>query len=113
MASNPIDVIVVGGGLAGVTAARDLAQTGVRTLLVEARDRLGGRTAMQTLAGQQVDTGGAYFHWFQAAIWREVMRYELPVVESGWQPPDDGCSAPATASWSSRPRSSMPDFGES
>ncbi|EKT81739.1 amine oxidase [Rhodococcus opacus M213] len=83
MASDPIDVIVVGGGLAGVTAARDLAQTGLRTLLVEARDRLGGRTAMQTLAGQQVDTGGAYFHWFQAAIWREVTRYELPVVESG------------------------------
>jgi monoamine oxidase len=83
MASNQIDAIVVGGGLAGVTAARDLALTGARTVLVEARDRLGGRTAMQTLAGQRVDTGGAYFHWFQSAIWREVMRYELPVVESG------------------------------
>lgn len=81
MTADPIEAIVVGGGLAGATAARDLAHAGVRTLLVEARDRLGGRTASQTIAGREVDTGGAYFHWFQSAIWREVMRYELPVVE--------------------------------
>lgn len=83
MASKQFTAIVVGGGLAGVTAARDLALAGVDTTLVEARNRLGGRTSVQTLAGRQVDTGGAYFHWFQSAIWREVMRYELPVVESG------------------------------
>jgi monoamine oxidase len=82
MSSDSIDAIVVGGGLAGVTAARDLSHSGKRTVLVEARDRLGGRTAVQTIAGRQVDTGGTYFHWFQSAIWREVMRYELPVVES-------------------------------
>lgn len=77
-----LDAIVVGGGLAGVTAARDLEQAGLRTLLVEARDSLGGRTPSRTLAGHEIDTGGAYFHWFQSAIWREVMRYELPIVES-------------------------------
>jgi monoamine oxidase len=76
-----VDVIVVGGGLAGVTAARDLTHRGQRTVLLEARDRLGGRTASQRLAGRDVDTGGAYFHWFQSAIWTEVQRYELPVVE--------------------------------
>lgn len=81
--ADQLDAIVVGGGLAGVTAARDLARSGARTLLVEARDRLGGRTASHVLAGREIDTGGAYFHWFQSAIWREVMRYELPVVESG------------------------------
>ena len=81
MDAEPIDAIVVGGGLAGVTAARDLAHSGMRTLLVEARDRLGGRTAVQTVAGHEVDTAGTYFHWFQAALWREVMRYELPVIE--------------------------------
>ena len=80
--SESRDAIVVGGGLAGVTAARDLARSGMRTLLVEARDRLGGRTASQTIAGRKVDTGGTYFHWYESAIWREVMRYELPVVES-------------------------------
>jgi monoamine oxidase len=82
MAADRVDAIVVGGGLAGVTAARDLAHCGFDTVLVEARDRLGGRTEVQTIAGREVDTGGTYFHWFQAAIWREVMRYELQVVES-------------------------------
>jgi monoamine oxidase len=83
MPAESFDAIVVGGGLAGVTAARDLAQSGLRTLLVEARDRLGGRTASQRIAGRTLDTGGAYFHWFQSAIWREISRYELPVEESG------------------------------
>jgi len=76
-----LDAIVIGGGLAGTTAARDLAQRGFSTLLVEARDALGGRTATQRLAGREVDSGGSWFHWFQAAIWAEVQRYELPVVE--------------------------------
>ena len=40
--TGDIDVIVVGGGLAGVTAARDCAKNGRATLLLEARDRLGG-----------------------------------------------------------------------
>ncbi len=38
------DVIVVGGGFAGVTAARECALRGRSVLLLEARDRLGGRT---------------------------------------------------------------------
>ena len=38
------DVIVIGGGFAGVTAAREAALRGTRVLLLEARDRLGGRT---------------------------------------------------------------------
>jgi pseudooxynicotine dehydrogenase len=38
------DVIVLGGGFAGVTAARDSCKNGYKTLVLEARDRLGGRT---------------------------------------------------------------------
>ena len=37
-----LDVIVVGGGLAGLTAARELGHRGRRVLLLEARERLGG-----------------------------------------------------------------------
>ena len=82
MPTGKARAIVVGGGLAGITAARDLARSGMSTVLVEASDRLGGRTETQTIAGRVVDTGGAYFHWFESAIWSEVMRYELPVVEA-------------------------------
>ena len=38
------DVVVVGGGYAGTAAARDCMENGYRTLLLEARNRLGGRT---------------------------------------------------------------------
>ncbi len=41
--SNP-DVVIVGGGFAGVTAARELMMRGRSAALVEARDRLSGRT---------------------------------------------------------------------
>ena len=39
-----VDVVVIGGGFAGVTAARDLQKRGFKVLVLEARDRLGGRT---------------------------------------------------------------------
>ncbi|MFM8352990.1 MAG: FAD-dependent oxidoreductase, partial [Actinomycetales bacterium] len=38
------DVIVIGAGMAGLAAARDLQLAGLRALVLEARDRIGGRT---------------------------------------------------------------------
>jgi len=38
------DVIVIGAGFTGLTAARDLSTTGKSVLIIEARDRIGGRT---------------------------------------------------------------------
>ncbi|MHB8506754.1 MAG: FAD-dependent oxidoreductase, partial [Acidimicrobiales bacterium] len=38
------EVVVIGAGFAGLRAARDCAEAGVPTVLLEARDRLGGRT---------------------------------------------------------------------
>jgi squalene-associated FAD-dependent desaturase len=55
MSERPI--IVVGGGLAGVTAAMDLAGAGRQVLLLEARPRLGGRAASGRRDGRPVDTG--------------------------------------------------------
>jgi monoamine oxidase len=44
MAEQSVDVIVVGGGLSGMAAARELSRKGHEVVVLEARDRLGGRT---------------------------------------------------------------------
>jgi monoamine oxidase len=56
------DAIVVGGGFAGVTAARDLKLAGHDVLLLEARDRLGGRTWVRRFEGtsMELDFGGTW-----------------------------------------------------
>lgn len=53
------DAVVVGGGLAGLVAARNLRRAGRRVVLLEARDRLGGRVFARELAatGLRVDFG--------------------------------------------------------
>ena len=49
------DVIVVGSGMAGLTAARNLTDSGFKVLVLEARDRSGGRLhSVQTSAGKWV-----------------------------------------------------------
>jgi monoamine oxidase len=81
------DVIVIGGGFAGVTAARNSRESGARVLLLEARDRLGGRTFTSDLVGHQVELGGTWIHWTQPFVWAEKERYALGVVETPTKPP--------------------------
>jgi monoamine oxidase len=53
------DVIVLGAGLAGLAAARDLATAGADVLVLEARDRVGGRVEQtRTPDGRTVQLGG-------------------------------------------------------
>lgn len=47
-----VDVVVVGAGLAGLAAARRVAAAGCRVAVLEARDRVGGRTLSRPLAGE-------------------------------------------------------------
>jgi len=54
------DVIVVGGGLAGTRAATKLKAGGASVLLLEARDRLGGRTWTRNVGGAPVDFGAQF-----------------------------------------------------
>ena len=77
------DVIVVGGGFAGVTAARECALRGRRTLLLEARDRLGGRTWSTTWNGFSIEYGGGWVHWHQPHTFSELTRAGLDVAVSG------------------------------
>ena len=68
------DVVVIGGGFAGVTAAREAARHGRSVTLLEARDRLGGRTWSAPWNGWQIEYGGAWVHWHQPHTWSEITR---------------------------------------
>jgi monoamine oxidase len=84
------DVIVVGGGFAGVTAAREASVRGCSVLVLEARDRLGGRTWASDWAGVPIELGGQWVHWHQPHTWSELTRAGLSVEVD---------SEPVSAAW--------------
>ena len=65
-----LDVVIVGAGLAGLTAARDLRRAGCESfLLLEARDRVGGRTLNHELGGGHIsEAGGQWIGPGQTAV---------------------------------------------
>lgn len=62
------DVVVIGAGFAGLTAARELTKAGFDTVVLEGRDRVGGRSSTTTLAGVPVDLGGTFVGPTQDAV---------------------------------------------
>lgn len=83
------DLIIVGGGAAGLAAARRLSTRGLRVLLLEARDRLGGR--VHTLRFPDlplpVETGAEFVHGLPRPTWDIIRAAPLPAVEL----PDTHC----------------------
>jgi monoamine oxidase len=73
------DVLVVGAGLAGLTAARRLVEAGLDVRVLEARDRVGGRTQTRTIAGDTVDVGGQWIGPGQTRMYALVDELGLTV----------------------------------
>jgi monoamine oxidase len=67
-----VDVVIVGGGAAGIGAARQLAQYPIDTLLLEAGSRLGGRAWTQKIAGYDVDLGCGWLHSAEHNAWVRI-----------------------------------------
>jgi monoamine oxidase len=62
------DVVVVGAGFAGLSAARALLRLGHDVVVLEGRDRVGGRSSTATVAGIPVDLGGTFVGPTQEAV---------------------------------------------
>ncbi|XP_040912679.1 amine oxidase [flavin-containing] [Toxotes jaculatrix] len=76
--SNTYDVIVIGGGISGLSAAKLLKAHGLNPVVLEARDRVGGRTfTVRNKETKWVDLGGAYVGPTQNRILRLAREYNI------------------------------------
>lgn len=73
------DVIVIGAGFTGLTAARELRHVGRSVAILEARDRIGGRTWYDSRLGKDLELGGTWIHWTQPYVWAELRRYGIEI----------------------------------
>ncbi len=109
-------VAIVGGGIAGLTVARDLAAAGRDVVVLEASDRVGGTVASHVVAGLTLDSGAESFATRTDAVARLIADLGLaddivtPTAAGAWlQLPGRAVPLPATGMFGIPGRAWAPD----
>ena len=115
-----VDIVIVGGGAAGVGAARRLAGSGLSTLLLEATSRLGGRAWTQEVRGLDLDLGCGWLHSADRNAWAGIAKATgVPIEQSraawgvqyrnlGFTPGEQAAAWKAFEAWNQRLAQSPP-----
>src|SRR6266550_3029019 len=81
MRDNTYEVVVVGAGMAGLTAARSLAEAGLKVLVVEAQDRIGGRIWTRHVGDEAIELGAEFIHGRPPELWALIDEAGLETFE--------------------------------
>jgi len=112
--SSETEVAVIGAGAAGIAAARRLADAGVPCLLIEARNRLGGRAYTVNHGGQGIDLGCGWLHSAESnplvaiaeaqgrTVDRSLPSWARPALERNFPPADQRAFQQAMAAFFER-----------
>ncbi len=83
MTNGSQDVIVIGAGMAGLTAARALAEAGLKVVVIEAQDRIGGRIRTEHIGNEAIELGAEFVHGRPPELWALIDEAGIETYERG------------------------------
>ncbi|HWK97709.1 MAG TPA: NAD(P)/FAD-dependent oxidoreductase [Pseudolabrys sp.] len=87
MNKNSVEVAIIGGGAAGIAAARKLATQGIDCLIIEARERLGGRAfTIHHPSGNALDMGCGWLHSADCNPWVAIATAQGRIFDKALPP---------------------------
>src|SRR5947207_7623327 len=87
---HEVDVVIIGAGAAGVAAASRLASAAIRVLVLEARNRIGGRAWTKHTGGFPLDLGCGWLHSADENEWSAIAKklgFEIDLTPPPWTRP--------------------------
>lgn len=81
-----IDVVIIGAGFTGLSAAKYLSSKSIKCLVIEGRSRVGGRTLSQKINDEKwtIDLGGQWIGPDQKRILSFIKEFNLQLIEQTW-----------------------------
>ncbi|MGD0442707.1 MAG: NAD(P)/FAD-dependent oxidoreductase [Edaphobacter sp.] len=81
MMDSTHEIVVIGAGMAGLTAARALAEAGRKVLVIEAQHRIGGRILTRHIGSEAIELGAEFIHGRPPELWALIEEAGLETYE--------------------------------